>query len=139
VLSRPYKTFLYFWQGIHESLPRIKKESQYILFTRYDIDINIDFSQVACDENEIVIGYAHRYPNHVFPYGCTDIVFLIHYNDMHKLLTIPQKIMDLEKNMDPEYKLAEDPITDFFYSTWAKVTPKWIMSRDIKIVRPEAS
>lgn len=138
VLSRPYKTFLYFWQGIHESLSRIKKESQYILFTRYDIDINIDFSEVACDEDEIVIGYAHRYPNHVFPYGCTDIVFLIHYNDIYKVLTIPEKIMELEKNMNPEYKIAEDPITEFFYSTWSKVTPKWLMNRDIKIVRPEA-
>ena len=41
--------------------------------------------------------------------------------------------------MDPKYKIAEDPITDFFYSNWAKVTPKWLASRDIKIIRPEAS
>jgi hypothetical protein len=64
---------------------------------------------------------------------------LIHYNDIYKVLTIPEKIMELEKNIDPEYKIAEDPITDFFYSTWSKVTPKWLMNRDIKIVRSEAS
>jgi hypothetical protein len=139
VLSRPYKTFLYFWQSIYECLNRIKEESQYILFTRYDIQINADFSDVSCEENEIVIGYAHRYPNDVIPYGFTDIVFLIHYNDVYKLLTIPQKIIDLQTNMDPKYKIAEDPITDFFYSNWAKVTPKWLSNRDIKIIRPEAS
>lgn len=138
LLSRPYKTFLYFWQGIHESLYRIKEESQYILFTRYDIEINADFSEVECEEDEIVIGYAHRYPNNVIPYGFTDIVFLIHYNDMYKLLTIPQKIMELQTNMDPRYKIAEDPITDFFYSNWSKVTPKWLANHDIRIVRPEA-
>lgn len=138
LLSRPYKTFLYFWQGIHESLYRIKEESQYILFTRYDIEINTDFANIACDEDEIVIGYAHRYPNNVIPYGFTDIVFLIHYNDMYKLLTIPQKIMELQTNIDPRYKIAEDPITDFFYSNWSKVTPRWLANRDIRIVRPEA-
>lgn len=139
VLSRPYKTFLYFWQGIYECLYRIKEESQYILFTRYDIQLNTDFSDVSCEEDEIVIGYAHRHPNNVIPYGLTDIVFLIHYNDVYKLLTIPQKIIDLQTNMDPRYKIAEDPITDFFYSNWAKVTPKWFASRDITIIRPEAS
>ena len=139
VLSRPYKTFLYFWQGIYESLFRIKEESQYILFTRYDIKINADFSDVSCEEDEIVIGYAHRYPNNVFAYGFTDITFLIHYNDVYKLLAIPQKIIDLQTNMDPRYKIAEDPITDFFYSNWAKVTPKWLGNRDITIIRPEAS
>jgi len=138
VLSRPYKTFLYFWQGIHESLYRIKEESQYILFTRYDVDITADFANVACDEDEIVIGYAHRYPNNVIPYGFTDLVFLIHYNDMYKLLSIPQKIMELQTNMDPRYKIAEDPITDFFYSSWSKVTPRWLANHDIRIVRPEA-
>ena len=139
VLSRPYKTFLYFWQGIYESLYRIKEESKYILITRYDIQHNMDFSQVECEEDEIVIGYTHRYPNNVFAYGFTDIVFLIHYNDVYKLLTIPQKIIDLQTNMDPRYKIAEDPITDFFYSNWAKVTPKWLGNRDIAIIRPEAS
>jgi hypothetical protein len=139
LLSRPYKTFLYFWQGIHESLYRIKQESKYILFTRYDIEINADFSKVECEEDEIVIGYAHRYPNNVFAYGFTDIVFLIHYNDMYKLLSIPQKILELQTNMDPRYKIAEDPITDFFYSNWAKVTPKWLANSDITIIRPVAS
>lgn len=139
VLSRPYKTFLYFWQSIYECLYRIKEESQYILFTRYDIELNTDFSDVSCEEDEIVIGYAHRYPNNIFAYGFTDIVFLIHYNDVYKLLSIPQKIIDLQTKMDPRYKIAEDPITDFFYSNWAKVTPKWLASRDIRIIRPEAS
>lgn len=139
VLSRPYKTFLYFWQSIYECLYRIKEESQYILFTRYDIQVNIDFSDVLCEEDEIVIGYGHRTPNNVIPYGFTDIVFLIHYNDVYKLLSIPQKIIDLQTNMDPKYQIAEDPITDFFYSNWAKVTPKWLASRDITIIRPEAS
>lgn len=145
VLSRPYKTFLYFWQSIYECLYRIKEESQYILFTRYDIQINMDFSDVSCEEDEIVIGYAHRTPNNVIPYGLTDIVFLIHYNDIYKLLIIPQKIVELQTNMDPRYQIAEDPITDFFYSNWAKVTPKWLATRDITtnrnitIIRPEAS
>jgi hypothetical protein len=145
VISRPYKIFLYFWQSIYECLYRIKEESQYILFTRYDIRINIDFSDVSCEENEIVIGYAHRTPNNVIPYGLTDIVFLIHYNDVYKLLAIPQKIIELQRNMDPKYQIAEDPITDFFYSNWAKVTPKWLATRDITanrditIISPQAS
>ena len=139
VISRPFKTFLYFWQGIHSGLNRIKEESRYILISRYDIEINVDVSTIACEEDEIVIGYAHRFPNNVFLYGFTDIMFLINYKDKHKLLSIPQKILELQRNKDPRYTIAEDPITDFFYTNWKKVTPKWIATRDISIVRPTAA
>ena len=90
-------------------------------------------------KDEIVIGYAHRFPNNVFLYGFTDIMFLINYKDKHKLLSIPQKILELHRNKDPRYTIAEDPITDFFYTNWKKVTPKWIATRDISILRPTAA
>lgn len=135
VLSRPFKTFLYYWQGIHSCINRIRRESKYILIGRYDVAVDIDFSSVVCEEGEIVIGYTHRYPNIPFKYGCTDIIFLIHYKDKDKLLEIPQNILDMCANKNTLYEIAEDPITDFFYTHWKKVTPKWFGTKDFTIVR----
>jgi FkbM family methyltransferase len=97
--------------------------------------VDIDFSSVSCEEGEIVIGYTHRYPNIPFKYGCTDIIFLIHYKDKDKLLEIPQNILDVYSNKNPLYEIAEDPITEFFYTHWKKVTPKWFKTKEFTLVR----
>jgi len=139
VLSRPYKTFLYFWQGIHSALARIQKESKYILIGRYDISVNIDFKNVTCEEDEIVIGYMNRVPKEPFLYGMTDIIFMIHYKDKHKLMKVPQNILDLQRNPNADYRWSEDPVTDFFRTNWKKVTPKWFGTTNFTIVRQAES
>jgi len=138
VLTQPYKTFLYFWQGINSALARIQKESKYIFIGRYDISVNIDFKGVTCEEDEILIGYTYyKFPlaHKPFIYGWTDIIFMINYKDKHKLMQVPQTILDLQKGKNPDYLWAEDPITDFFNKNWKKVTPKWIGFTDFDIVR----
>ena len=135
VLSRPFKTFLYYWQGIHSCINRIRRESKYILIGRYDVSVDIDFSSVSCEEDEIVIGYMYRVPSKPFAYSMTDVVFLINTKDKDKLLDIPPNILELERKANANYKWAEDPITDFFYTRWKKVTPKWFGTKDFTIVR----
>jgi len=135
VLARPFKTFLYYWQGIHSCINRIRRESKYILIGRYDVSVEIDFSSVSCEEDEIVIGYMYRVPSKPFAYSMTDVIFLINMKDKNKLLDIPPNILELEHKANPNYKWAEDPITDFFYTRWKKVTPKWFGTKDFTIVR----
>lgn len=135
VLTRPYKVLLYFWQGIHSGLNRMHENSRHILITRYDIEIDINFHEITCEEDEIVIGYGMRYPSDVFLYGVTDVIFLINYKDKHKLVSIPQEIIE-SQTPNSRYQLAEDPITDFFYKNWKKVTPLWKIGKDFNIVRP---
>jgi hypothetical protein len=135
VLARPFKTFLYYWQGIHSCINRIRRESKYILIGRYDVSVEIDFSSVSCEEDEIVIGYMYRVPSKPFAYSMTDVVFLINTKDKNKLLDIPPNILELERKANANYKWAEDPITDFFYTRWKKVTPKWFGTKDFTIVR----
>jgi hypothetical protein len=99
------------------------------------VSVEIDFSSVSCEEGEIVIGYMYRVPSKPFAYSMTDVVFLINTKDKNKLLDIPPNILELEHKANPNYKWAEDPITDFFYTRWKKVTPKWFGTKDFTIVR----
>ena len=137
ILSRPFKTFLYYWHSIHSCILRMTHESEYILIGRYDISVHMDLKDITCEEDEIVIGCTKRIPPEPFLYATSDIIFLIHYKDRHKLLQMPQNILDLLKKPNYAYEIAEDPVVDFFMRSWKKITPKWIGSKDYKIVRAE--
>lgn len=132
--NAPFKSLLYYWHGIHSCISRIKKESKYVVISRPDVWVNIDFKNVVCEEGEILIGFSYSV-NSRLPYAVTDIVYLFNYSDLDKFKTIPQTLYDW-KNDASIYKIQEDPITDFFNKNWKKVTPKWFLyDNHFKIVR----
>jgi len=135
-ISRPFKTYLYFWQGIHSCLSRITEPSKYILVGRYDALIFKELQNIHCAPDEIVIGYSQRAPQTpTLPYGMTDIVFLICYDERHKLENIPANILEMPTKTYDCRDISEDPITEFFHKSWAKVTPRWLIRRDFDIKR----
>jgi hypothetical protein len=135
-ISRPFKTYLYFWQGIHSCLSRITEPSKYILIGRYDVMLLNNFQNISCEPDEIVIGYAPRSPpTPTLKYGMTDIVFLIRYEERHKLEKIPANILEMPTKTYDCRDISEDPMTEFYQQFWSKVTPRWLIRRDIDIKR----
>lgn len=135
-ISRPFKTYLYFWQGIHSCLSRITEPSKYILIGRYDMILLNDVLNISCEPDEIVIGYAPRSPpTPTLKYGMTDIVFLIRYEERHKLEKIPANILEMPTKTYDCRDISEDPMTEFYQQLWSKVTPRWLIRRDIDIKR----
>jgi hypothetical protein len=123
--NAPFKALLYYWHGIHSCINRIDKAAKYVIISRPDIMVNINFKDVVCEEGEILIGFTYSV-NPKIPYLVTDVLYLFNFCDLDKFRTIPQTLYDWKEDSNL-YIFQEDPVTDFFIKNWKKVTPKWYL------------
>jgi len=128
-LDTPYKTFIYRYESLYNTLNRIDMSKYDIVIVgRYDLDLKDNcFSKLVMNKDEIMIGGIND-KEYYKELRATDLLFAFH----------PENILLFQVNPYVEqgdFKRGEEPFTEFLFNKFKKVILKWRYEKDFTIKR----
>ena len=130
-ISAPYKTYLYRYESLKDTLNRIPYgKYDIVIVGRYDLLLNqkkFSFNNLNISDDEILIG-AFKDKKYYKGLRATDLLFA--FKPKHiPLFEINPYVSKLE------FKYGEEPFTNFLFNNFKKVSVKWTYESDFSIKR----
>lgn len=130
IIDVPFKTFIYRYKSLTETLNRISRgKYDIVIVGRYDLELKAScLSKLTINKDEIIIS---GFNNKEFYKGLqnTDLLFAFHPDNISSFQVNPYIDLDNFK------KGAEEPFTKFLFDNFKTVSLRWIYEKDFIIKR----
>ena len=128
-LDAPYKTFIYRYKSLVDTLNRIQvSKYDIVIVGRYDLELKDNcLSNIIINKDEIMIGGIND-KEYYKELRATDLLFAFHPENI-PLFQINPYIKEYN------FKKGEEPFTEFLFNNFKKVSLKWKYEKEFNIKR----